>query len=857
MRLAFPGLMAALAEGATIVTPTPLLASVAVEQFNRAQLSAGRQSWERPDIQSLDAWMTTCWQQARYAVPNAPSLLSVSQERELWRQVIENDRSDLFDVRAMAVIAQRASRVLAEYQIQTEGEAWSEHADAASFLHWYQAVQQKLKSENWITRSELWRLLPHWINKGFINPGPVTFPALTSISPSLKTLSRALGDSVQIVGITPSAKSSIARASQHASIAHEIEHAARAIRYLLETAGEKSIGVLVTDLPTHSRDLLRILNQVLYPASAPDDHIHLVSGKQALLPLISNALLLLELAQPRLHFASAGAILRSPFIDGARKERSARALADNKLRRARELDFSDSEIKEAVWDCPILFQLLGRVEKVKKKLAAFMRPPDWSTLFSDILEAAKWPSIENITEAERLAIDKWSAALSELASLGLVSPEVSLNQALSHLRAILNRPAEMGSWSSPIQILDANSSEAIEFDYSFIINASEEAWPAPITLSPLIPYKLQRVHQVPASQPESAAEERSRKTIGLISAAPSVHVSYTGTLSPLIKPYTTADDSALAWTGETAHQSYAAADLDSEVDIQAPQVRVSQEVRGGAGILKAQSLCPFKAFAEYRLNARGDDEACFGFDALERGECAHRALEYIWLELGNQQKLKALSRDELQSLVTRHVAQAVKDDAANGPIRALTSLAERDRLVNVIAQWLEIEKQRSSHFTVERVEEKRDVELSELKLSLRMDRVDRLADGSLILIDYKSGAQSAKKLVGDRPKEPQLLVYAATIDEPIDGIYFGELRNRKARPVGHGGSRHFPQQRGTEQHNDWDAFLDRSKDTVHRLISEFRKGDAAVNPQPGACDYCKIKPICRVSTVGVAEEGDE
>ena len=46
MRLAFPGLVAALAEGATIVTPTPLLASVAIEQFNRSQLARGNDSWE-------------------------------------------------------------------------------------------------------------------------------------------------------------------------------------------------------------------------------------------------------------------------------------------------------------------------------------------------------------------------------------------------------------------------------------------------------------------------------------------------------------------------------------------------------------------------------------------------------------------------------------------------------------------------------------------------------------------------------------------------------------------------------------------------------------------------------------------
>ena len=856
MRLAFPGLIQALAEGATVVTPTPQLASVAIEQFNRAQLKSGKEAWNRPAIYSLDAWMVNCWQQARFGVPNAPLLLSGSQERELWRQIIEQDRPDLFDVRAMAGMSQRASRILAEYQIQTDGEAWSEHADAEKFLRWHAALQKRLKAENWITRSELWRLLPHWISKGAVNTGAIAFAALTSVSPGLKTLSRAIGDGVQLVGITTIREPTRATASQHDSIALEMEHAARAVRHLLEVGHDQSIGILVVDLAAHQSELVRILREVLYPASAPGDHIHVQCGKQISHPLISNAMLLLELAEPRIHYAAAGAILRSPFIDGAREERSLRALADNKLRRARELDFSAAEITSAAWDCPILFQVLGRIGKMTNRFSSEMRLPAWSAAFSDMLEAAKWPAVENITEAERRAVDQWNRGLSELASLGLVSPPVKLNQARAQLQAILNGTAEIGDWSAPVQIFDANTSEGIEFDHSFVINASEEAWPVPAALSPLIPYKLQRLQQVPASNPESAGEERLRKTIALFTSAPTVHVSYTGSLSPLMTPHTVLPVDLPVWDGLTIKESYEPVELESLEDNQAPPLRLSEGVHGGAGIIKSQSLCPFKAFAEYRLNAQGDDEACFGFDALERGECAHKALEYVWRELGSQDQLKALSPDQVWSMVEKHVNQAVRNEASSGPLRSLTSIAERERLITLIVQWLNIERQRAKPFIVERLEDKREVELSGLKLKLRIDRIDRLPNHNLVLIDYKSGAQSTRKLTGDRPKEPQLLVYAAVLDEPIDGIYFGELRNRRARPVGHGSEKHFPKQRGTEEHDDWDEFLDNSKKIVHRLAAEFKSGAAAVNPQPGACAYCRVKPLCRVGT-SASDEGEE
>jgi probable DNA repair protein len=860
MRLAYPGLMEALAEGVTIVTPTPALASIAIEQFNREQLAQGHESWERPAIHSLDAWMTNRWQDARFGTPNAPLLLSLSQERELWCQIIEADRSDLFDLRAMSSLAQRAARVVAEYQISTDGSEWSEHADAREFQRWHMTMQRRLKAENWITRSDLWRLqsrdregsvartteqlLPH-------GRGSVAFVALSSISPGLKALSRGLGDSVQNIGINYSNQPGTASAIPFENTALEMEHVARSVRHLLE-GGKQSIGILVPDLAAHATDLTRTLREVLYPASTPDQHLHVTNGTWADTPVISNALLLLELVQPRVHHASAGAILRSPFIDGHREERSLRAQADAKLHKARELDFSESEIEKASWDCPILYQVVRKIFKIKARLTTAIRLPGWSAAFSDILETAKWPALDHVTDSEQQAVDTWNNALSELASLGLVSPPVTLNQAISHLRSILSRPSEVGDWSSPVQILDAASSEGIEFEHAFILNACEEAWPPPATLSPLVPYKLQRLHQVPVSTPESLVEERERRTRSLFACASSVQVSYVGNLAPAIRPYV-----RLAAPELIPTQSGTPPELDSLEDWQAPALPPSEKVRGGASIIKSQSLCPFKAFAEYRLNARGDDEASIGYDALERGECAHKALELIWQELGTQQKLKSLSPLELRLLVQRHIQDAVKEDAASGPIRALTSLAERDRLVNVILQWLGIEKERSA-FSVERIEDNIEVDLAGLKLKLRMDRVDRLSNGSMLLIDYKSGAQTTRKLEGPRPQEPQLLVYAAVMDESIDGLYFGELKNRKARPVGHGAQKHFPKQRGSQEHaNDWDEFLAASKATVFRLATEFQQGAAAVAPISGACNYCRVKPICRIGASDAGEDEEE
>ncbi len=71
-----------------------------------------------------------------------------------------------------------------------------------------------------------------------------------------------------------------------------------------------------------------------------------------------------------------------------------------------------------------------------------------------------------------------------------------------------------------------------------------------------------------------------------------------------------------------------------------------------------------------------------------------------------------------------------------------------------------------------------------LRLRLRLDRIDRLDNGHFLLIDYKSGEQTRPKLEGERPLEPQLLVYAAAVQEEVDGIFFGQLKPRELKAVG-------------------------------------------------------------------------
>ncbi len=60
------------------------------------------------------------------------------------------------------------------------------------------------------------------------------------------------------------------------------------------------------------------------------------------------------------------------------------------------------------------------------------------------------------------------------------------------------------------------------------------------------------------------------------------------------------------------------------------------------------------------------------------------------------------------------------------------------------------------------------------------DRSTRLADGSRMVIDYKTGIPKLSQWFGDRPDEPQLPLYALA-ESDVAAVAFAQIRKGDAR----------------------------------------------------------------------------
>jgi RecB family exonuclease len=293
-------------------------------------------------------------------------------------------------------------------------------------------------------------------------------------------------------------------------------------------------------------------------------------------------------------------------------------------------------------------------------------------------------------------------------------------------------------------------------------------------------------------------------------------------------------------------------------------------------VLERQSACPFRAFAEKRLGARDLNRSEWGLTPAERGNLLHDVLRRIWSpEEGSlhtlDDLLTARRESRLRGIVEEAIAAAFVDEfgepqSDDAWLRAYLD-GERKRLRKRVLEWLEIETTRTP-FTVIACEERlEDVNVGGLKLRLRADRIDEVADYARLLLDYKTGAQvKITDWNTPRPSQPQLPLYAAFGNvEDVCGVVFARIRAGETCMVGKvkdAKTQLCPDVKSTSALLK-DPYSDLVRDewtaALLSLAQDFLQGEAAVDPNDGrkTCEYCPLPGFCRVAERPAALDEDD
>ncbi len=538
---------------------------------------------------------------------------------------------------------------------------------------------------------------------------------------------------------------------------------------------------------------------------------------------------------------------------------------------------------------------MARAQKRLEETPTAHSPLEWAGLVPQLLETIGWPGRSSPTSAEFQAISRWQQAIDACGSLGFDGRTMTWGEFHSTLeRALAETLYAAESEDAPIQIAGPAESAGLSADAIWFLGADEGAWPGSGRTHPLLPIDVQRSARMPHASPQLDWELAESITARLVASAPEVIFSYAqqkegletrpsrlvvafaGTSRALpseLAPAATKEPLTVAFedweripvpAAPAIRLKKSTAQLSLFENAPAPPAAMEvHEMPGGSNVLTAQSQCAFKAFATTRLGAQNWDLAEAGLTASQRGQLLHAVLHAVW---GGPTHRGIRTFTELQELgtgleafVEEHVQRVVADKlpaAAREQMPQRYLELEERRLVRLVTEWLEYERTRVP-FTVDATEEDANPTIAGLTLKLRLDRLDRLNDGSLLVIDYKSGNVSTSSWDLPRPDDVQLPLYASfglNREKETGGLVFARVRTGNlgfAGKVGDavatldsdldGKSGLVKNPLTPEQLSEW-------KEAIEQLARDFLAGKADVDPRdyPATCDRCGLYTLCRV-----------
>ncbi len=875
--------------GGLVVTASDRAARALTAAFHRARRAEGLGAWPAPQIMDWRSLARDAWA-ARAADDRL--LLNPTQEQAIWAEIADRDPhpATVLDRsrHRVAALAMEAHELLANYApkyLRTNARgAWQ--LDASAFSKWLAEFDESCHVGRLLSSSRMPReLIPLLEADGSERP-PLLIAGFDRILPVQRSLFDAWGEWSEAARNDPAAE-----VSYYAAPDSRTELAACALwcKRKLTTNPQARLLVIAQDAAARRGEIERALLRSTGLSAPPVFEFSLGVPLSAVSTARAAHMMLRWLGGPIEEgeidwLFSTGHAAASEF-ESAALQRAMRELRRKGLERTHwELKTFCGQMRTAkslpsVW--------AERMKQAQLRLEALAQRPqsplDWAEQVPKLLEATGWPGYRPLTSPQFQAAQRWQQTVETCGSLGFDGRRMNWREFLEALSLALDETLfAPESRDAPIQIAGPAESAGLSADAVWFLGADEDKWPASGNTHPLLPLHVQREAAMPHATAQLDWELARAVTSRILAAAPEVRFSYARQ-----------NEKAEARPSRVAMQ-LAAQPQPLPPELAAEKYReplailvedasripfAGGEIKDGASVLTHQSQCPFKAFAIARLGAKGWEPAEAGLTPSQRGQLIHAVMRAIWA--GEPDGIKTL--DDLKGLtgvevfVAAHVRNVLKEKMPAGareqmPRRYLE--LEEPRLTRLVCEWLAYEAARLP-FSVSQTESERSIEVAGLNFQVRLDRIDKLNDGSLLVIDYKSGDVSPRSWELPQPDDVQLPLYAGfalnRIEEPLGGLVFAKLRAGErhrefAGRVFQPDATLFSRLKGSNALMKNTLTLEQLfawREYIEKLAQDFLAGRTDVNPReyPKTCERCGLQTLCRVdesrSRLEVADDGED
>ncbi|ALQ52183.1 PD-(D/E)XK nuclease family protein [Nitrosomonas ureae] len=884
-----------------VVTPNSRLALALNEKFNQDQIKQKKSAWYSADILPFSSLTERIYLESSYVKPIAtlPLLLSVHQEQVLWESIILSSEVG----KALLRIPQTARLVSEAWYL---AHAWRlihrlgdvvPNEDVREFLGWAETYQNITTQTRRTDQARICDLITEQYEFLDIKkPSLIICYGFDVITPQQIVFLKKLSDcGCEVVVANPTIQwpQSVAtiQRCEYTNSQEEIYQAAIWARSKIETVSNSvngvRVGIVVPALVKYRNTLIRIFKKVMHPDirfALPGTTRNIAPFNVSLglelisYPLIDIAFIGLALLNQKVEFNRISYWLRSPFLAGSESEMSQRVLLDAQIRRFSEPEISLERLFILVSrasggkECPILLHCLSVLRIFgQTRLPESASHTVFARVIAEVLQILGFPGERGLDSSEFQALKKWQLLIANFAALDQVNVKTSYHEAVSRLRQMASDTLfQPETPNVPVQIIDVFDAIGMEFDHLWVMGLSDEQWPLKSHPNPFLPLELQRKAKLPWGSTLESYAYCQRLTRNWLCSAKDIILTYPRysndrdghelKCSPLIRlmPLSGPVVRDMEQHHDRIIQS---CEMEYIVDCESPPLDkeiVKQGIRGGTSIIKDYAACPFRAWAKHRLSISGLDAPHTGLNAAERGLLVHQVLAQLWQQLKTKEALDDISDYNLERMLKDITNSAILQMEQYRPIALSGRFAqiEQRRLFRLALEWLDEEKKRSS-FKVIAVEEKCVIQIGDLILSTRLDRIDELENGQWIVIDYKTSRKSIQSMIGERPDEPQLPLYLMMegMKQQAAGAAFAVLKRgemgftaivREANLLP--GIKAFSQLEKCARFNTWEDLIAAWQQYLTNLATGFCSGDARVNPKnfPATCKYCDMQLFCRI-----------